>query len=351
MTADQPRRPAPEPAPEPVGGATALTPVPPGSPPQVTPLPRDGVGCREPEAVVLGDFRIHGRIGCGTQGAVYHAHQLSHDRPVALKLLAGGSAPSATAVARFRRQAALLARLDHPGVVRCYGAGAEPGFDYLALEYVAGRDAATLLRRAGGTLPAPDALHVARRCAEALSHAAARHVVHRDVKSSNILVGRGGEVKLADWGAAKPTDADHTLTGEHMILGTVRYAAPEQVRDARRADHRSDIYALGGVLYELLTGRVPFPGGDWFEVLRAKEETALTPASEVNPAVPRRCDPILARMLVPDPAGRYPDYDALIADLGGVGLASEPPDLTALGGWADESAAVAGPRLNRVAAQ
>ena len=311
---------------------------------QVPPSPRGApAAVPELEAVALGDFRIRARVGTGSQGAVYLAHQVSHDRPVALKLLAGGARPSSTAVARFRRQAALLARLDHPGVVRCYGSGAEPGFDYLALEYIDGLDATTLLRRAGGTLPLADALHLVIRCAEALAHAAGRHVVHRDVKPGNVLVGRCGAVKLTDWGAAKPTDGGPALTGEHMVLGTVRYAAPEQVRDARRADHRSDLYALGGVLYELLTGRVPFAGDDWLAILRAKEETPLTPPSAVRPGIPPQLDAVLARMLAPDPADRYPDYGSLIRDLEEIGAARERP-----GGWTDDTPppAAAAPRLD-----
>lgn len=302
-----------------------------------------------PEAVALGDFRIRSRIGAGAQGAVYLAHQISLGRPVALKVLDGGAARRPTLVARFAREAALLGRLDHPNVVRCYGAGAERGFHYFAMEYVDGWDAAALLRRAGRLAPA-DALRVAARCAEALGHAAARRVVHRDVKPGNVLVGRQGEVKLTDWGAARPTDGDHALTGEHMLMGTLRYVAPEQFRDPRRADHRSDMYALGGVLYELLTGRVPFPGEDWVSVLRAKETGAFAPAGALNPAVPRRCEAALARMLAPDPADRHPDYDGLIADLGAAAPASGRPDPALFDRWAvplaDGPAVGSGPRLN-----
>lgn len=339
MAAHQPPLPDANAARAEVAGGDDLTALPPDGPGR--PLaPAAGSG-RRPEAVELGDFRIRGLLGTGTQGIVYLAHQASRDRPVALKVLAGRAARAAT-TARFRRQAALLARLDHPAVVRCYGAGAEPGFDYLALEYVAGVDAAALLRRAGGTLAPADALAIARRSAEGLAHAAARHVIHRDLKPANVLVGWCGAVKLIDWGAAKPTDEDHGLTGEHVVIGTVRYAAPEQVRDARRADRRSDIYALGVVLYELLTGRVPYTGDDWLATLLAKEEEAPPPPSGVNPAVPARFDAVLARMLAPDPADRYPDYESLIGDLDGLGLARERPG-AAFGDWAGGPATVPAP--------
>ncbi|MBN9122291.1 MAG: serine/threonine protein kinase, partial [Planctomycetes bacterium] len=183
------------------------------------------------------------------------------------------------------------------------------------------------------------------RCAEALAHAAARGVIHRDVKPGNVLIGPGGAVKLIDWGLGKPAGGDAGLTAEHSVLGTLRYAPPEQFRDARRADQRSDIYALGGTLYELLTGRLPFPGDEWPAVLAAKETGALAPASAANPAVPPCLDRVLARMLAPDPADRYLDYAPLIRDLDGIGLADEQPDPRAFAKPDRERPTPPGPRL------
>ncbi len=313
--------------------------------PAAGPLTPYAASRHRPETVVLGDFRIHGKIGTGTQGAVYLAHQTSRGRSVALKVFTGDAALRSQVVARFTRESVLLGRLDHPNIVRGYGAGEEHGFHYFAMEYVDGPNAAAVLRRAGGRLPAPDALHVAIRCAEALAAAAACRVIHRDVKPSNILVSRRGDVKLSDWGLAKPTDEDHALTGAFVRLGTLRYVAPEQARDPRRADQRSDVYALGGVLYEFLTGEVPFAGTDWLAVLRAKEDGPVPAASRTNAAVPRRCDAILSRMLAPDPADRYPDYASLIGDLRGIGLAGDRLDLSPLDGPADPPPAGAGRRL------
>ena len=309
--------------------------------------PPEAIRDEWPEALVLGDFRILAKVGGGTQGAVYRAHQLSRNRTVALKVLAGGAAYRPAAVARFARESALLARLDHPGVVRCHGAGAERGFHYFATEFVDGPSAAALLRRANGPLSPAVAVRLARRCAEALGHAAARGITHRDVKPGNVLVGPDGAIKLTDWGLARPADAGHTLTAPHTVLGTVRYAAPEQFRDARRADRRSDVYALGGTLYELLTGRVPFPGDDWLAILRAKEAGAFPPAGAVNPGVPSGWDRVLTRMLAPDPADRYPDFDHLIRALDAVGLADERPDPAACAGAgpAVVPTAAPGPRL------
>lgn len=288
--------------------------------------PRDG---GVPEPLALGDFRLLERVGGGTQGAVYRARQLAPGRTVALKLLAGNSAFRPASAARFAREAAVLARLGHPGVARCLGVGGERGFGYFALEFVDGPSVKALLGRTGGPLSPATAVYLARRCAEALAHASGRGVAHRDVKPGNILVAPG-IVKLTDWGLAKPADTGEDLTAEHSVLGTLRYAPPEQFRDARKADRRSDIYALGGTLYEMLTGRVPFPGEDWPAVLAAKEVGAFAPAGALNPAVPLALDRILARMLAPDPAARYPDYGPLLGDLGAAGLPDEPSGLPTL---------------------
>lgn len=315
-------------------------PVPPSSEAQPA-LAGDG----RPEPLALGDFRLLAKVGGGSQGAVYRARQLSRNRTVALKLLTGAPTYRPAAAARFARESALLARLDHPGVVRLHGVGGEGGFHYFATEFVEGMSAKALLGRLNVPFPPAVAVRLARRCAEALSHASARGVTHRDVKPGNLLVGPGGTVKLTDWGLAKPTEPDVNLTAEHAILGTLRYAPPEQFRDARQSDRRSDIYALGGTLYEMLTGRLPFPGEDWSAVLAAKDVGAFVPASEATPAVPPGLDAVLVRMLAPNPAARYPDYDPLLRDLHAIGLPDEPLDPAAFAGADAEPVAATGPRL------
>jgi serine/threonine protein kinase len=282
------------------------------------------------KTVTLGDFRILRKMGCGSTGAIYLARQESLGRQVALKVLARRMARRMDLLARFYREAGLLCRLDHPGIVRGYGVGEEEGFHYFALEYVDGLNADTLRQQYGGTFALGDALHLALRCAEALAYAHQHEVVHRDIKPKNILVSRPGDVKLTDLGLAKPTDEQQHLTASGVGMGTPAYVAPEQGRNAKHADHRSDIYALGCVLYEFLTGQPPFGGPDVIELLHAKERGEFPAPSRLNRGVPTCCDHVLARMLARDPANRYQGYPELIRDLEGMGLAEPRLSFTPL---------------------
>jgi serine/threonine protein kinase len=273
--------------------------------------------------VALGDFRILRKLGVGSMGTVYLAQQRSRGRQVALKVLGPRLARRADLLARFYREAGLLCRLDHAGIVHCFGIGEEAGFHYFALEYIDGPNLGVLRRQLGGRLPAGDALHVALRCAEALDYAHGQGVIHCDVKPSNLLISRAGEVKLTDLGLARPLDECGPADGEPVGRGTPAYVAPEQARDATRADHRSDIYSLGGVLYECLTGRAPFQADGVVALLRAKERGEVPPPSGLCPELPARCDVVLARMLARDPEARYASCAELIGDLHALGLAHD----------------------------
>jgi serine/threonine protein kinase len=290
---------------------------------QAGPLSARGLKVRPFKTVTLGDFRILRKTGAGNMGAVYLAYQLSQSRHVALKILGKQLARRPDFVERFYREAALMDRINHPGIVACYGVGQEQGFHYFIMEYVDGIETAVLLSQLGGKFTLGDGLHIVLRCAEALAAAALHNVVHRDVKPQNILVTRQGEVKITDLGLAKPMESELSLTDSHTGMGTPSFIPPEQARNAKHADHRSDIYALGGVLYYFLTGELPFRRTDYFELIRAKEEGNYRPASQVNRSVPRRCDEILSQMIAPAPANRYPSYEPLIADLEKLGLANK----------------------------
>jgi hypothetical protein len=277
-------------------------------------------GGEEPTSAPIGpnlkDFRLIEKLGQGGMGIVYRAHQRSMDRPVALKLLPPQLAADEGFIARFYREARMSARLDHPNIVRGVAVGEERGVYYFAMEYVDGESLDK--RLALGRLSVADAVRIALDVARALDHAHSRGLVHRDIKPANILIARDGVVKLADLGLAKTSETDLTQVGGSM--GTPSYMAPEQGRDARSADQRSDIYALGATLYHLLTGERPFRGAD--DVQLAKESARYEPLRQRNPEVPPALGEIVDKMMAPDPADRHQTPAELVNELAATGLAA-----------------------------
>jgi len=284
------------------------------------PLTAEGVLVRPHHSVTIGDFQILKKLGAGTMGAVYLAHQRSRDRLVALKMLAKHLAVQEAFVARFHREAGLLARLRHPGLITYYGVGEEKDIPYFAMEFVEGISAARALKHFGGRFQVADAIHVVLRCAEALGYAHGLRVVHRDVKPENVMITRLGRVKVTDLGLAKPLDEDLSLTESGVGVGTPHYMAPEQARNAKHADQRSDIYALGGVLYHFLTGRPPWQGESVMDLQHDKEHGIFPAARRLNGDVPPALDLVLNRMLARNPARRYPDCGEVVRDLQALGL-------------------------------
>jgi tRNA A-37 threonylcarbamoyl transferase component Bud32 len=204
------------------------------------------------------ELEISARIGAGGMGAVYKARQPRIDRWVALKILSLDPADDPTFAERFRREAVVLARLDHPNVVKLYDFGERDGLFYLLLEFVDGPNLRTLMKQ--GLLEPKQALGVVPQMCEALQFAHDEGIVHRDIKPENVLLDAKGRVKIADFGLAKLVDADArdvSLTEVDQIVGTPHYMAPEQIRGSREVDHRADIYSLGVVFYEMLTGELP----------------------------------------------------------------------------------------------
>src|SRR5262245_50037597 len=224
------------PPPQPEPGQAA------GSPPQ-----------RKEKITALGDFRLVRKLGEGGMGAVYQAHQISLDRPAAVKVMAKHLASKPDLVERFYREARLMARLDHPNIVRSYGVGEAHGMYYLAMEFVDGGSVSFHLKRVG-KFSVGDALHIILACARALAHAHEQTIIHRDIKPDNVLLSKAGVVKLADLGLAKALEEDLDLTRTGIGAGTPYYMAPEQAANAKQADVRSDIYSLGCMLYLFLTG-------------------------------------------------------------------------------------------------
>jgi len=204
------------------------------------------------------ELEIAARIGAGGMGAVYKALQPRIGRWVALKILSLDPADDPTFAERFRREAVVLARLDHPNVVKLYDFGERDGLFFLLLEFVDGPNLRTLMKQ--GLLEPKQALAIVPQMCEALQFAHDEGIVHRDVKPENVLLDAKGRVKIADFGLAKLVDADTrdvSLTEVDQIVGTPHYMAPEQIRGSREVDHRADIYSLGVVFYEMLTGELP----------------------------------------------------------------------------------------------
>ncbi len=271
----------------------------------------------------VGDYRILRPLGEGGMGTVYLGYDEKLKRQVAVKVLADHLASNQSFIDRFYREAKSGSLLNHPNIVRGLGVGQDraTGLHYLVLEYVDGPNARTLLDR-HTRLTVGDAVHVALDIARALEHAHSRSVVHRDIKPDNILVTRSGVAKLADMGLAKRTDEASHLTAARQGFGTPHYMPYEQAINAKYADGRSDVYALGATLYHLVTGEVPFSGANHLEVVEKKNLGVFLPASAVNPAVSPVLDEIIDKMLARDPRDRYQTASELIIDLERSRLAS-----------------------------
>lgn len=282
-----------------------------------------------PPPPVLGDYTLGDKLGEGAMGAVYRAVRGRTGQTVAVKVLPRRLTTAPGFLSRFNREIRVMGRLAHPNIVRCLAAGSVDGFAYVALELVEGGSVADLVAR-NGRLSAEEAMSVAISTARALDFAHQNCVIHRDVKPDNLLLTTDGEVKLADLGLAKVTDdteADQTsanLTGTGTGMGTPLYAPLEQIRDAKRADGRSDLFALGGVLYFCLTGKPPFEGSDILALLTAKEKGAFTPASRRNSAVPPAIDKFLGKLLAKLPEHRYQTAAEFLQDAEWGGFAVVP---------------------------
>lgn len=266
-----------------------------------------------------GRYRMISRIAGGGMGEVYRAHDLLLDRPVAVKVLQPSLARDPELVDRFRLEARAAARLTHPNVVGVYDWGEEDdGTPYMVMEYVPGTDLRDVLVSRGVLDPSQAAEVVAAVC-DALAAAHAEGLVHRDVKPENVLLGRTGKVKVADFGIAVFGDAERAHPGG-SVSGTLRYLAPEQAQ-GRDATSASDVWAAGVLLFECLTGRPPSMGAG-ADLLRARAEEQPTPPSVLEPGIPKDLDDVVLRACALEPVNRYPDAADMAADLRRVAVRS-----------------------------
>ncbi|MHC4877962.1 MAG: serine/threonine protein kinase [Planctomycetota bacterium] len=278
---------------------------------------------KKKKIVQLGDFRLVKKLGQGGMGEVYLAKQISLDRLVALKVLSKELAKKKGFVERFVREARAMARIDHPHAVKVYAAEADKGLNFVAIEYIDGQSMQDVLDSTK-QLSVGDAIHVTIACADALAHAHDMNLIHRDIKPDNILVTKKGVVKVADFGLAKALDdEDMSMTQSGTGLGTPLYMPPEQARDAKHVDQRTDIYALGCTLYYFLAGKLPFEGESVLKLILAKEKGQYESIRKLNPNVSERLELMIDKMIQKDPNHRYSSCADVIADLESLGVESE----------------------------
>ena len=269
-----------------------------------------------------GDFELLEELGRGGMGVVYKAHQRSLDRVVALKMVSTGPAASKTELARFRAEAQAVARLDHPSIVPLYEAGEHEGRPYFTMKFVEGT---TLARRlAAGPLPPREAAALLAPICRAVHFAHQQGVLHRDLKPSNILIDAAGRGHVTDFGLAKLVGADADLTYSGALVGTPCHMAPEQAAGARgQVGPASDVYSLGTILYQMLTGRPPFQAASPVDTVLLVLEQEPVPPRLLNPLADRDLEMIALKCLQKPPELRYASAAALAADLDAF-LADEP---------------------------
>ncbi|GAB2562751.1 serine/threonine-protein kinase [Nocardia heshunensis] len=257
---------------------------------------------------ILGGYRIERALGSGGMGTVYLAAHPALPRHDAIKVLWPHMAADPEFRARFEREANLAATLDHPNIVAVQNRGEDQGCLWIALQYVAGTDAATAQTHDPASMTPMRVLHITTEIAKALDHAHHHGMLHRDVKPANFLLApqpQGPErVLLADFGIAKPTDGSTELTRTGAFMATVAYASPEQL-SAGKLDPRSDQYSLACSFYRLLVGQNPYPGTEALNVMLAHLNEPPPRITALRPALPPALDGVLAKALAKDPAHRF----------------------------------------------
>ena len=290
----------------------------------------DGHGGMVVTGAVLGDrYQLDHLIGRGGMAAVWSATDVVLGRPVAVKRLHPGMLADEEHAERFRREALLVARLSHPNLVHLLDRGEDAEGPYLVMELVEGENLKSRVRREGALEP-EEAARICARVGEALAYAHSQGVVHRDIKAQNVLLTRDGTVKLADFGIARLIESEdgEGLTRTDMLLGSADYLSPEQA-DGRPVDARADIYSLGILLYECLTGGLPFRGEGFVAVAMKHCSEPLPDPRLARHGVPDHLAAVAMRAAAKEPADRFPDAEAMVAALegreGGTAVFDMPP--------------------------
>ena len=277
-----------------------------------------GTGQVVAEQPRLGPYKIVGELGRGGMGRVFKAVHETLRQTRAIKILTKSMGSDPRMVARFQREARIIAEVSHENIVRIFDFEQDPnrGHYYFVMEYVDGGSVSGILRRKG-KLPWHQATEITLQVARGLAAMHQHRLVHRDIKPSNILIDRAGTAKLADLGLARHEGegSDTQLTAAGAVLGTVDYIAPEQVVDPRQVDIRSDLYSLGCTLFHMLAGRVPFAEGSGYQKMEHHVHDPIPDIGPLAPDVPFQLALILNRLTEKDPANRYQTPQELIASL------------------------------------
>jgi len=262
----------------------------------------------------FGDYELLEEVGRGGQGVVYRAHQKSLNRTVALKVVGLGPWATEIHLKRFRREAEAAASLNHPCIVPIYEVGERDGACYFSMGLVEGEQLDAIIKR--GTMPIRRAVELIARVARTVDYAHQHGILHRDIKPGNILLDKNGEPHLTDFGLARLVEPDNTITATLEVLGTPSYMAPEQATgNNTKLTKATDVYGLGAVLYQLLTGHPPFAGGTTYETIKLLLETEPRQPRLLNPKIDRELSTICLKCLEKDPQRRYSSALALAEDL------------------------------------
>ncbi len=251
-------------------------------------------------------------IGGGGMAEVYRAQDMLLDRPVAVKVLRSQFTGDDQFVRRFRHEAQAAARVSHPHIVNIYDVGKDGDVYYIVMEYIQGETLKEYIQR-NKKLPVEEAVSIALQICEALDHAHQNNLIHCDIKPHNILMGKGGRVKVTDFGIARAVTSA-TLTQTGTIIGSVHYISPEQAKGGLASVH-SDIYSLGVVLYEMLTGDVPFSGESPIAIALKHLQEEIVPPAQLNPDIPPMLEAVILKAVAKEPAKRYPAITSMMHDL------------------------------------
>ncbi|MCA9954841.1 MAG: protein kinase [Ardenticatenaceae bacterium] len=259
----------------------------------------------------VGSYQIEEKLGQGGMATVYKAYHERLDRHVAIKVLHAVFKDDDSFLRRFTREAQVVARLEHPNIVPVYDFAEHEGYPYLVMRFVKGE---TLKERLSqGTLSTKEMIRIASHVADGLDHAHKQGVLHRDIKPSNILLTPGGGVFIADFGLARITQSGESTMSQDMIMGTPQYISPEQARGNVDLDGRTDIYSFGIIIYEMVTGRVPFAADTGYSVIHSQIFDAPPLPSSLNDKISPALERVLLKVLSKDPAERYATAGEFIA--------------------------------------